>query len=181
MEFSRNQKRIIFDVIALLVGSALAYLAYFIVMSITDINQWDKYIIITFTILLSGIIIGFFAFKKESLLISSLVGIGFLVVLLILAWQGIGLYQLTGNYLASLVVYVTIGVLFLCFSILGSLLGSILSPKLWKYVKGEIELAEEEKTSKTESKIEERLFCKNCGTEIPRGLNNCEICGTRNQ
>ncbi len=176
MRQNKELRRLGFDILALVISAGMTYLSYIIVMSIESFYQWDRYLLLIFISLVTGLIIGFFAFKVEGLSIAIILGTTMLSILAIFAVKGIGLAETSGNYLLSLFVYILIGVLFLCNYLLGSFLGRIISPKLWKIAKGEIEAPDITNAEKPTSQVKERIFCKSCGSEVPQGYSKCEIC-----
>ncbi len=178
MRLNKELKRLSFDILALVLGAGMTYLSYVIVTSIETFDQWDRYIILIFTSLIAGIIVGFFAFKTEGLIIVTILGTTMLSILAIFGVNGIGLSETSGNYFLSLFVYILIGILSLCNNLFGSFLGRIVSPKLWKVAKGEIEISEIADAVQPTTQVKERIFCKNCGSEVPLGYSTCEICGT---
>ncbi len=178
MRLNNELKRLGFDFLALVIGAGMAYLSFFITMSIQSFDQWDLYIALIFTSLIAGMIIGFFAFKTEGLIIVIILGTTMLSVLTIYGVQGIGLSETSENYFISLIIYILIGILSLCANLFGSFLGRIVSPKLWKAAKGEIEISDITDALQPTTQVKERVFCKNCGSEVPHGYSTCEICGT---
>ena len=178
MKLNNELKRLGFDLLALVIGAGMAYLSYFITISINSFDQWDLYIALIFTSLITGMIVGFFAFKAEGLIIVIILGTTMLSILTIYGVKGIGLSETSENYFVSLIVYILIGILSLCNNLFGSFLGRIVSPKLWKAAKGEIELSDITDTSQPTTQVKERVFCKKCGSEVPHGYSTCEICGT---
>ncbi|MCK4895673.1 MAG: zinc ribbon domain-containing protein [Candidatus Heimdallarchaeota archaeon] len=178
MRQNKELKRLSFDLLALVLGAGMTYLSYIVTISIETFDQWDRYIILIFTSLIAGIIVGFFAFKTEGLIIVTILGTTMLSILTIFGVKGIGLSETSGNYFLSLFVYILIGILSLCNNLFGSFLGRIVSPKLWKAAKGEIEISEIADAVQQTTKVKERIFCKNCGSEVPHGYSTCEICGT---
>ena len=178
MRQNKELKRLSFDLLALVLGAGMTYLSYIVTISIETFDQWDRYIILIFTSLIAGIIVGFFAFKTEGLIIVTILGTTMLSILVIFGVKGIGLSETSGNYFLSLFVYILIGILSLCNNLFGSFLGRIVSPKLWKAAKGEIEISEIADTVQPTTQVKERIFCKNCGSEVPHGYSTCEICGT---
>lgn len=178
MRLNKELKRLGFDLLALVLGAGMTYLSYIVVMSIETFDQWNRYIILIFTSLIAGIIVGFFAFKTEGLIIVTILGITMLSILTTFGVKGIGLLETTENYLLSLFVYILIGILFLCNNLFGSFLGRVVSPKIWKAAKGEIEIPEIVDSVQPTTQVKDRIFCKNCGSEVPHGHSTCEICGT---
>ena len=178
MRLNKELKRLSFDILALVLSAGMTYLSYVIVTSIETFDQWDRYVILIFTSLIAGIIVGFFAFKTEGLIIVIILGTTMLSILTIFGVKGIGLSETSGNYFLSLFVYILIGILSLCNNLFGSFLGRIVSPKLWKAAKGEIEISEIADAVQPKTQMKERIFCKNCGSEVPHGHSTCEICGT---
>ncbi|MHA1482344.1 MAG: zinc ribbon domain-containing protein [Candidatus Heimdallarchaeaceae archaeon] len=178
MRLNKELKRLSFDILALVLSAGMTYLSYVIVTSIETFDQWDRYVILIFTSLIAGIIVGFFAFKTEGLIIVAILGTTMLSILTIFGVKGIGLSETSGNYILSLFVYIIIGILSLCNNLFGSFLGRIISPKLWKAAKGEIDISEIADAVQPTTQVKERIFCKNCGSEVPHGYSTCEICGT---
>jgi len=178
VEPNKELKRLGFDFLALVLGAGMTYLSYIIVMSIESFAQWDRYVILIFTSLIAGVIVGFFAFKTEGLIIAIILGATMLSILAIFGFKGIGLSETSGNYLLSMFIYIIIGVLFLCNNLFGSFLGRIVSPKLWEAAKGEVEILDIVDAGQPSSQVKERIFCKNCGSEVPHGYSTCEICET---
>lgn len=178
MRQNKELKRLSFDLLALVLGAGMTYLSYIVTISIETVDQWDRYIILIFTSLIAGIIVGFFAYKTEGLIIVTILGTTMLSILAIFGVKGIGLSETSGNYFLSLFVYILIGILSLCNNLFGSFLGRIVSPKLWKAAKGEIEISEIADAVQPTTQVKERIFCKNCGSEVPHGYYACEICGT---
>ena len=178
MKLNNELKRLGFDLLALVIGAGMAYLSFFISISIELFDQWDLYIALIITSLVAGMIVGFFAFKTEGLIIVTILGTTMLSILTIYGVKGIGLSETSENYFFSLIIYILIGILSLCTNLFGSFLGRIVSPKLWKVAKGEIEISDITDTVQPTTKVKERVFCKNCGSEVPHGFNTCEICGT---
>lgn len=178
MRLNKELKRLSFDLLALVLSAGMTYLSYIVVTSIETFEQWDRYIILIFTSLIAGIIVGFFAFKTEGLIIVIILGTTMLSILTIFGVKGIGLSETSENYLLSLFVYILIGILSLCNNLFGSFLGRIVSPKLWKVAKGEIEISDIKDAVQPTTQVKERNFCKNCGSEVPHGYSTCEICGT---
>lgn len=177
MRQNKELKRLSFDLLALVLGAGMTYISYIVVTSIETFDQWDRYVILIFTGLIAGIIVGFFAFKTEGLIIVTILGATMLTILTIFGVKGIGLSETSGNYFLSLFVYILIGILSLCNNLFGSFLGRVVSPKLWKAAKGEIEISEITDVVKPTTQVKERIFCKNCGSEVPHGYSICEICG----
>lgn len=178
MRLNKELQRLGFDLLALILGAGMTYLSYIVVTSIETFDQWDRYIILIITSLSAGIIVGFFAFKTEGLIIVTILGATMLSILTIFGVKGIGLSETSENYFLSLFVYVLIGILFLCNNLFGSFLGRIISPKLWKAAKGEIEISDIADEVPIITQVKERIFCKNCGSEVPHGYSTCEICET---
>jgi len=178
VRLNKELKRLSFDILALVLSAGMTYLSYVIVTSIETFDQWDRYVILIFTSLIAGIIVGFFAFKTEGLIIVAILGTTMLSILTIFGVKGIGLSETSGNYILSLFVYIIIGILSLCNNLFGSFLGRIISPKLWKAAKGEIDISEIADAVQPTTQVKERIFCKNCGSEVPHGYSTCEICGT---
>ncbi|MBY8999716.1 MAG: hypothetical protein KGD64_02270 [Candidatus Heimdallarchaeota archaeon] len=178
MKQNKELKRLGFDLLALILGSGITYLSYIVVLSLDAFDQWDRYIILIATSLVVGIIVGFFAYKIEGLLITIVLGTTMLSILTIFGVRGIGLAETSGNYILSLFVYIVIGILFLCDNLLGSYIGRIISPKLWKAAKGEIEIPNDVYNAQSVTHVKERIFCKKCGSEVPHGHSTCEICKT---
>jgi len=114
------------------------------------------------TSLFTGIIVGFFALKTECLIIVTILGTTKLSVLTIFGVKGIGLSETSENYFLFLFVYVLFGILFLCNNLFGSFLGSIVSHKLWKAAKGEVEISDIVDAVQQTIQVKERIFCKNC-------------------
>lgn len=171
--------RIIFDLIGASIGATLAYFAFFIILDIQSLNQWEQ--IVGFAILLvaSGFIVGFFAFKKDGIFLSGTIGLVFLVILTIFGIKGIGLYEIINNYVLTLLISIIEGIIFFCISVLSAFLGSILTPTLWQFSKREIDTIKDASIGKKSDLIEEKNYCESCGSEIPRNSKICIICGKK--
>ncbi|MHA1203184.1 MAG: hypothetical protein ACTSQ4_11785 [Candidatus Heimdallarchaeaceae archaeon] len=172
--------RILFDLGGSIIGAGLAYFAFFLVGDISSISQWEQ--IVGFVVLLvaSGFVIGFFAFKKDGIFLAGLVGLVFLVILTIYGVLGIGLYEILSNYALTLILSIVEGIIFFCVPVLAAFLGGILTPSLWQFSKKEIhEIKDAVIVKKDEEKLVERVYCKACGSEVPRQSRACIICGKK--
>ncbi|MCE7743048.1 MAG: hypothetical protein GOP50_11420 [Candidatus Heimdallarchaeota archaeon] len=172
--------RILFDLGGSLIGAGLAYFAFFIVGAINSISQWEQ--IIGFVVLLvaSGFVVGFFAFKKDGIFLAGFIGLVFLVILTIYGVLGIGLYEVLPNYALTLILSIVEGIIFFCVPVLAAFLGGILTPTLWQYSKKEIhEIKDAVIVKKDEEKLIEKIYCKTCGSEVPRHSRACIICGKK--
>ena len=172
--------RFLFDLSGSLVGVALAYFAFIIIRELFSITQWEY--IVGFIVLLvaSGFIIGFFAYKKDGIFLSSFISLVFLIILSIYGIKGTGLYQIIKNYPLTLILNILEGVIFFFIMVLGAFVGGILKPTLWKYSKREIhKLKDASIINKDESKFLQKIYCSACGSEIPIKSSVCIICGKK--
>jgi len=172
--------RTLFDLGGSLVGAVLAYFAFLVVLRISSISQWQQ--IVSFIVLLisSGFVVGFFAFKKDGIFLSGIIGVVFLVILTIYGITGIGLYEILGRYALTLIINIVEGIIFFCIPVLFAFLGGLMTPSLWQFSKREINGLKNASIGKQEEKeIKEKIYCSACGSEVPRNSTICIICGKK--
>ncbi len=171
--------RILFDLGGSAVGATLAYFAFIIILDVSSLSQWEQ--IVGFAVLLvaSGFIVGFFAYKKDGILLSGTIGLTFLIILTIYGIIGVGLYDVIENYPLTLILSIVEGIVFFCVPVLGAFLGGLLTPTLWQFSKREINELKNAKVVEKEEDIIQRVYCLACGSEVPRQSRVCIICGKR--
>ena len=172
--------RSLFDFIGAVVGAALSYFAFIIVLEISEISQWEN--IVGFIVLLvsSGFVVGFFAFKRDGIFISGAIGLTFLGILTVYGIKGIGLFEVTDKYTLSLILSIVEGIVFFCIPVLVAFLGGLLTPALWQFSKKEInEIKDAKVGQETKEELKPKEYCKACGSEIPKNLKSCIICGKK--
>ena len=160
-------------------GATLSYFAFFIVRAISSFAQWEQ--ILGFAVLLvaSGFIVGFFAFKKDGIILSGIIGLVFLIILTVHGILGIGLYEIIDKYALTLILSIVEGVIFFCIPVLGAFLGGLLTPSIWQFSKKEITELKGSTVIKKEEVIVQKIYCLACGSEVPRTSKVCIICGKR--
>ena len=128
----------------------------------------------------SGFVVGFFAFKKDGIFLSGIIGLIFLIILTVYGITGIGLYEILGKYALTLIINIVEGIIFFCIPVLLAFLGGLLTPSLWQFSKREINGLKDASIGKQEEKqIKEKIYCPACGSEIPRNSTTCIICGKK--
>ncbi|MHA2358495.1 MAG: hypothetical protein ACXABK_06985 [Candidatus Heimdallarchaeaceae archaeon] len=191
MEQTIIRKRILFDLLGILIGASLTYVSSIFVFEVTDISQWSMMIAAGATSLASGFLIGFFAYKRDGILLSSIAGGTMLGILIFFGLSGKrGIYEAGGTLSDHLIFYIAAGVAIFFLEIIGSFFGRLATPKLWKQVKGEIIEEEHEEIVKESPKetYKEAIPspvkistltkpCPRCGAGVPSDSERCPRCG----